>query len=519
MDNSQKTTIGKDVIESLTLGMYEDSRVIYREYVQNAADQIDKAVKLELLPSRIEGEIWIQIDKAKRTISIEDNATGIEAEKVAEILRNIAKSTKERGVDKGFRGIGRLGGLGYCDTLIFETSYAGESIKSKMFWNAKELKNIINNRKGKEEAAEVIDAVTTLVTEKELPEKRYFKVTLENVSNDVLLDKQAIREYLQMIAPVSLHPRFIFGTKISDELKKENLSIDEYKIYLNADQIFKAYTTTIYEGEEKNKKRVDEITDIQFFKFKTPADKLLLWGWYSISDFTKQIPEKGNLARGIRLRSGNIQIGSEQCLTKLHKEQRGNFYFFGEVHAFNPDLIPNARRDYFLENETTKLFERELRRFFGDELHKLYYFASDVRSQQRRINQLFEFKEEYEKKTQQGFTDKEELRKYDEKFEKLKEGAEYAQKKLEKVATDLKEDETPKLKIFERLTKKLPKQIDKVELPVNGNNHRPKFLTDDLTKLSRNDRKLLSRVFTVIDKVLSKETADNLKLKIKEEFE
>jgi molecular chaperone HtpG len=245
MDNSQKTTIGKDVIESLTLGMYEDSRVIYREYVQNAADQIDKAVKLELLPSRIEGEIWIQIDKAKRTISIEDNATGIEAEKVAEILRNIAKSTKERGVDKGFRGIGRLGGLGYCDTLIFETSYAGESIKSKMFWNAKELKNIINNRKGKEEAAEVIDAVTTLVTEKELPEKRYFKVTLENVSNDVLLDKQAIREYLQMIAPVSLHPRFIFGTKISDELKKENLSIDEYKIYLNADQIFKAYTDNL----------------------------------------------------------------------------------------------------------------------------------------------------------------------------------------------------------------------------------------------------------------------------------
>ena len=40
IDNPQ---IGKDVIESLTLGMYEDCRFIYREYIQNAADAVDKA--------------------------------------------------------------------------------------------------------------------------------------------------------------------------------------------------------------------------------------------------------------------------------------------------------------------------------------------------------------------------------------------------------------------------------------------------------------------------------------------
>ena len=41
--------IGKDVIESLTLGMYEDCRFIYREYIQNAADAIDKAIDLSLI--------------------------------------------------------------------------------------------------------------------------------------------------------------------------------------------------------------------------------------------------------------------------------------------------------------------------------------------------------------------------------------------------------------------------------------------------------------------------------------
>lgn len=99
--------IGKDVIESLTLGMYEDCRFIYREYVQNAADQVDKAVADHLL-EKGEEAIHIQIDPDERTITVEDNATGIPQHSVMPILRNVAHSTKQRGVDKGFRGIGRL---------------------------------------------------------------------------------------------------------------------------------------------------------------------------------------------------------------------------------------------------------------------------------------------------------------------------------------------------------------------------------------------------------------------------
>src|SRR3990167_1746034 len=194
-----KTIIGKDVIETLTLGMYEDSRVIYREYIQNSADQIDKAIKEELIKKE-ECEIHIDINRQQRSISIEDNATGIQQNRVNNILKNIAQGTKERGVDKGFRGIGRLGGLGYCDTLIFETSFKGEAVKSIMTWNAKHLKEIINNRISKEEATEVIDKVASLKTEKENPDEHYFKVILQNVSNDILLNKKEIETYLSMVA-------------------------------------------------------------------------------------------------------------------------------------------------------------------------------------------------------------------------------------------------------------------------------------------------------------------------------
>jgi len=150
MDNTEKTIIGKDVIESLTTSMYDDPRFVYREYIQNSADAIDKARQIELL---LDGNIYITINSEKKRIEIEDDAIGIEKDKIVEILKNIAQSTKQKGVDKGFRGIGRLGGLGYCDKLVFETSAKGENVKSIMIWDAKKLKNIIADRSRKEEAS------------------------------------------------------------------------------------------------------------------------------------------------------------------------------------------------------------------------------------------------------------------------------------------------------------------------------------------------------------------------------
>lgn len=55
-------TIGKNILENLTTGMYADSKVIYREYVQNACDQIDKAVELGII-DREQAEVFISIEE------------------------------------------------------------------------------------------------------------------------------------------------------------------------------------------------------------------------------------------------------------------------------------------------------------------------------------------------------------------------------------------------------------------------------------------------------------------------
>ena len=58
--------IGKNTIENLTTAMYEDLRIIYREYIQNSADSIDHAIEYGLI-TQDEALINIEIDKKKKS--------------------------------------------------------------------------------------------------------------------------------------------------------------------------------------------------------------------------------------------------------------------------------------------------------------------------------------------------------------------------------------------------------------------------------------------------------------------
>jgi molecular chaperone HtpG len=513
MENKQ-TKIGKHIVDILTQSMYEDSRFIYREYVQNSADSIDKAIKEGLLKKE-EFEIHIKIDRTHKIIVIEDNALGIEEDKVVEILKNIADSQKERGVDKGFRGIGRLGGLGYCDTLIFETSFKGEATKSVMTWDSKHLKEIINNRLSKEDASVVIDTVTSLRIEKEETERHYFRVTLNNVSNETLLNKKEIESYLSMVAPVPFDKGFILKQKIYDQLKIENIFLDEYSIFINTNQLFKLYTTTIYKDSNGKKERSgDEIFDIHFFKEYLTSGDLLYWGWYGVSQFAGVIDDI-NIGKGIRLRKGNIQIGSKHTLLKLFREQqRGNYYFFGEVHAFSPDLIPNARRDYFLDNSTCQLCEEKLQNLFHCELHQLYNEASKIRNANRRIQDMKKLHEESENKKYIDDKDKEDFTKH---FQQKKQEAEKAKKELDRISSKFGEPDTAIKKIFEKVVD--TETIDPSKFELDDDESQTNYRVNKLSKLTKEQRKFLSKIFAIINDVLDKKTSESLIKKIEEELQ
>lgn len=507
--------IGKNVIETLTQGMYEDARFVFREYIQNAADQIDKAVESKILNKRSDGTINILIEPSYKRITIEDNATGIKSDCILNNLGNIALSEKDRKKDKGFRGIGRLGGLGYCSKLIFITSYKNEDRKTIMTWDAKMLNNIINDPKQRIDAQSLIELIINIESIDEEKDSHYFKVILEDVNNDKLLDTKNIREYLSMVAPVPFPNHFIFKNKIREMLRKEDLMIDEYNIFLNTDLITKNYTTTIYEKSGKLRRPVDEIFEIEDFKINYD-NELIAWGWYGISKFEKQIPNI-NIARGIRLRKGNIQIGSENTLIKLHKEQRGNFYFIGEIHAFHENLIPNSRRDYFNENTMLKYFERYLRELFYSKMYKLYYHANKVKNTFKSVNKPIEIKKDYDEKYKAGFTSKEEEKAINNKLDNAIKESQKKNKILTKIEKDSEEDPIFK-KVFNKIKGKYNDTEKVNEVIRNHIRNKINYRTNKLSKLSKKERKLLSKIFIVIDKVLPVDSAENLKRKIEEEF-
>ena len=123
MQNIENPVIGIDLLKMLMLQLYSNPRCIYREYIQNALDSINEAVKMGILSQEKDGRVSIII--TNNDISIEDNGTGIRSDRAVKILTDIANSVKN-GVDTaGQFGVGRLSGGGYCEILEFETTYKG----------------------------------------------------------------------------------------------------------------------------------------------------------------------------------------------------------------------------------------------------------------------------------------------------------------------------------------------------------------------------------------------------------
>ena len=128
--------VGKYTLESLTTGMYSDPKIIYREYIQNSVDALEMALQINLLEPQ-SMRIDIIVDAENSYISICDNGTGVNSENAVSTLMNIGSSQKRHSNNRGFRGIGRLGGMSYCGRLVFTTSAENENIKTTVEFDCK----------------------------------------------------------------------------------------------------------------------------------------------------------------------------------------------------------------------------------------------------------------------------------------------------------------------------------------------------------------------------------------------
>lgn len=86
----------KELLQLMINSIYSNKEIFLRELISNASDAIDKYKYLELTSDgKIPGknyEIWIDVDKANRTLTITDNGIGMSKEELIENLGTIAHS-------------------------------------------------------------------------------------------------------------------------------------------------------------------------------------------------------------------------------------------------------------------------------------------------------------------------------------------------------------------------------------------------------------------------------------------
>ena len=376
-------SIGKFTLESLTTGMYNEPESCFREYIQNAVDAIDMAVEQKLL-SVDESRIEIITDAEHRVVSIKDNGTGICAAKARKTLLDIGNSSKLHTVNRGFRGIGRLGGLSYCKKLSFCTTFKGEDIKTIVTFDCEHLRELLVPGQSDDYTLQsVIEAVTTVTILEEQESSHYFIVKMEEVDDiSSLLDLDMVKDYISQVAPLPFKKNFYWNSTIKQELDSKGVKIAEYPIFIGRSfehltQLYKPYKVTLDVSSRAGVSK-DEVNGISFFDVVDNSGEVLAYGWYADTEFSGTLADER--LSGIRIRLGNILIGSAKTLSPYFKESRFNGWVLGELYIESPNLIPNARRDDFERNDTFGQFEDGVRVTVGSEVSEKIRSASKARN-------------------------------------------------------------------------------------------------------------------------------------------
>lgn len=488
--------VGKYTLESLTTGMYSDPKIVYREYIQNSVDALENAVSQNLIEPQ-SMRIDIIVDEENSKISIKDNGTGISSEKAISTLMNIGSSQKRHSNNRGFRGIGRLGGMSYCDMLVFTTSADGEDLKTVVSYDCKKLRHLLVPGANEDlDLSAVLNVVTTVKQEYEKSEKHYFTVEMINVSSfSDLLNIDVVRSYVSQVAPLPYKTRqFYYGSSLHAFLQDNGYKVEEFPIFIgeNPEDLEPIYKPNRHRyHSDRNRMKNDEILKMNYFKVIV-EDELYALGWYGDCNWYGSVSE--HEISGIRVRKGNILIGDNRTLNSIFKEARFNGWTQGEIFVVTDKLIPNARRDDFEQTSEYFKFIEKLQDSIGSEITKKIREASSLRNDisTKVLNDVSRQVGDAGVAMEEGFNstvDKTRL------LDRLKEAGEALQK------TKVRPELQPQKDV-------LQKQIDETILEVSeSSNYKINKINSGIDKKSK---KILAIVSDILSQKLSKQLVDEI---------
>lgn len=519
---------GKFLLEILTRGMYSNPMHIYREYIQNSSDAIDSAIRTGLIAAS-DAVIHIDIDAGGKTIRIRDNGIGIHQDVAQVKLLNVGASDKDGITERGFRGIGRLGGLAYASKVQFITSAFGDNTKTIMTCDCDRLIQLLQkNNSETSDIMETFKAISSFDQKIEDVNSHYFEVIMSGVPKESsLLDECKAIQYLAETAPIDFDSQqFTQARKIREKFSKEGFPITCYTILRGERKqpIYKLYSRSVTTGEQERTKGKDFIRDVEFVFGNAADGKPLYMGWIAITDFSGSI---SNVAiQGIRFRKGNILVGNNETFSKFFplsalEASRANKCFAGEIHILHDGLVPNSQRDDFEPGTTYDEMLISLQEWAGGINKKYRRGTSEATSALRMLNKLNEEQAKLQEDIAKGSISS------DEKREQVSEKLQKIIKQREKAIKTIK-------KRLERGTfdgeRKdfVSKVLAQTEIASNEENSISNKITNaeyatkyDLpSSYSRDERKLYQRIISIIDMFFSDnpKTAEELRDKIKAEL-
>jgi molecular chaperone HtpG len=351
--------VGSYVLESLTTGMYGASENALREYVQNAFDSVRSAIQLKMIDAET-ARIDVLLT-GRDQISITDNGVGIAVPAVFRTLTSVGASKKDRQKQAGFRGIGRLAGIAFCDTLTFRTKAKDEELESVLSFDCRKLRKGMND--GSSQLVELLASSVTHSTKLSTKKSsHYMEVTLLGLTSapDIFRDAEQLREYLSETSPVAFNPSWPDAKSIIEAAKQSKWTLETAQLYLGTSTstlkpIYKLYKGS-YPLTGTNSQNIVKL------EYVMGADNQW-WAWVGHPNLTQLIPDP--FVRGLRARVKNIQVGGttifDDIFAAVNKSfSRLNGYYVGEVHISSALLVPNARRDGFEDSPAWRKIRKEL---------------------------------------------------------------------------------------------------------------------------------------------------------------
>jgi len=370
---------GGFILETLTIGMYGDSRSAIREYLQNSFDSLLQAIEKKTTAAI---EARIDITMSEKMLVIRDNGLGVDSSRAVSVLTSVGASLKDFRSQAGFRGIGRLAGIVFCTSLKFITKTQGETIQTTVTFNAKQLRQQMSPLHGaKYTLTELLEKnITASQSDGHEPGDHFFEVRLEGLINppQECLDSSLMSDFVGQVAPVGYRDDFSFAPQIlkageerrfastsqKDGAKKSLL--DQVRVLIrSADEVIdvrKPYRDTATVGKDHV-----PISDIKIYD--PPSRRW--WAWVAL----KKEPGvyKDDRIRAIRVRMRNIQIDGTELMGQMFSSIEGaasfgrfNDWYAGEIFVDPTYVIPNARRDGFEEDDNWEKMQEELTALCAD---------------------------------------------------------------------------------------------------------------------------------------------------------